>query len=228
MQIITALTTKEIILSAFLVAVASYLLGSLNFGVILSNHFAKDDVRNHGSGNAGTTNMLRNYGKKLALVTILGDMAKVGVSILIAILILNLLGIKEALENDFGNSYMVYVKSLAGFFCVLGHIFPCYFKFKGGKGVATSGGMVFAIDWRIALILLALLIIIVAVTKYVSLGSIIIAILYPVLIFLFYKSFVLTAIAVVFTLIVVIAHRENIKKLINHTENKISFKKSKE
>lgn len=228
MQIISSLMIKEIIISAVLIAVASYLLGSLNFGVILSNHFAKDDVRNHGSGNAGTTNMLRSYGKKLAIVTIIGDMAKVAVAILIALGILQIMGIKEILENDFGDNYVVYVKSLAGFFCVLGHIFPCYFKFKGGKGVATSGGMVFAIDWRIGLILLVLLIVIVAVTKYVSLGSIGIAVLYPVFIFLFYKSIVLTVIAVVFTLIVVIAHRENIKKLINHTENKISFSKNKE
>lgn len=228
MQIISSLMAKNIIISAVLVAVVSYLLGSLNFGVILSNHFAKDDVRNHGSGNAGTTNMLRSYGKKLAIVTIIGDMAKVAVAILIALGILQIMGIKEILESDIGDNYIVYVKSLAGFFCVLGHIFPCYFKFKGGKGVATSGGMVFAIDWRIGLILLVLLIIIVAVSKYVSLGSIVIALLYPVFIFLFYKSAVLTAIAIVFTLIVVIAHRENIKKLFNHTENKISFGKSKE
>lgn len=228
MQIISSLMAKNIIISAVLVAVVSYLLGSLNFGVILSNHFAKDDVRNHGSGNAGTTNMLRSYGKKLAIVTIIGDMAKVAVAILIALGILQIMGIKEILESDIGDNYIVYVKSLAGFFCVLGHIFPCYFKFKGGKGVATSGGMVFAIDWRIGLILLVLLIIIVAVSKYVSLGSIVIALLYPVFIFLFYKSAVLTAIAIVFTLIVVIAHRENIKKLFNHTENKIRFGKSKE
>lgn len=228
MQEISTLILREIVVSIILIAVSSYLLGSLNFGVIVSNHFAKDDVRNHGSGNAGTTNMLRNYGKKLALITILGDMAKVGVSILIALAILYLLGIKGTIEDYCGNSYLVYVKSFAGFFCVLGHIFPCYFKFKGGKGVATSGGMVLAIDWRIGLILLLIFVIIVALTRYVSLGSIIIAVLYPVLIFAFYQSFILTVIAIVFTLIVIISHRENLKKLINHTENKISFKKSKE
>lgn len=219
--------SKELFAGVLLIVVSSYLLGSLNFGVILSNHFAKDDVRNHGSGNAGTTNMLRSYGKKLALVTILGDMVKVAVSILIAYAIFKLLGIYDVLEQNFGNEYQVYVKSFSGFFCVLGHIFPCYFKFRGGKGVATSGGMVFIIDWRIGLILLAILILVVLVTRYVSLGSIIIALLYPVFIYLFYKSFVLTLIAVVFTLIVVIAHRGNLKKLINHTENKISFSKSK-
>ena len=213
------------------IAVLSYLLGSLNFGVILSNNMKNDDVRNHGSGNAGTTNMLRNYGKGIAFLTIIGDMLKVFVAIAIAFAIVKYIpGVSLQLDN--ANQYFVdvrmLIKSFAGFFCVLGHIFPCYFKFKGGKGVATSGGMVFAIDWRITLILLAIFIVIVAITKYVSLGSIVMAVLYPALIFAFHKSIALTVIAAVFTVIVVVAHRGNIKKLINHTESKISFKSKKD
>lgn len=210
-----------------IIAVLSYLLGSLNFGVILSRSMEKDDVRNHGSGNAGTTNMLRNYGKKLAVLTIIGDMAKVFVAIFLADLIffyvpvtLNEIDSTGLMSLDLN----MLIKSFAGFFCVLGHIFPCWFEFKGGKGVATAGGMVFAIDWRIALILLAIFILIVIFTKYVSLGSIVMALLYPVFIYIFYKSIALTVIAVIFTIIVVTAHRENIKKLFNHTESKISFK----
>lgn len=213
-----------------LIAIVSYLLGSLNFGVILSNHVKKDDVRNHGSGNAGTTNMLRNYGKRIALMTIIGDMLKVFIAIAVAFLIVRyspaLLGNTGEISLQSLDTNM-FIKSLAGFFCVLGHIFPCYFRFKGGKGVATAGGMVFAIDWRIALILLAVFIIIVAVTKYVSLGSIIMAILYPVFIFIFHRSIVLTVIAAVFTVVVIAAHKENIKKLIHHTESKIEFKSKK-
>lgn len=213
-----------------LIAIVSYLLGSLNFGVILSNHVKKDDVRNHGSGNAGTTNMLRNYGKGIALMTIIGDMLKVFIAIAVAFLIVRytpaLLGNTGEISLQSLDANM-FIKSLAGFFCVLGHIFPCYFRFKGGKGVATAGGMVFAIDWRIALILLAVFIIIVAVTKYVSLGSIIMAILYPVFIFIFHRSIVLTVIAAVFTVVVIAAHKENIKKLIHHTESKIDFKSKK-
>lgn len=213
-----------------LIAIVSYLLGSLNFGVILSNHVKKDDVRNHGSGNAGTTNMLRNYGKGIALMTIIGDMLKVFIAIAVAFLIVRyspaLLGNTGEISLQSLDTNM-FIKSLAGFFCVLGHIFPCYFRFKGGKGVATAGGMVFAIDWRIALILLAVFIIIVAVTKYVSLGSIIMAILYPVFIFIFHSSIVLTVIAAVFTVVVIAAHKENIKKLIHHTESKIDFKSKK-
>ena len=127
-------------------AVLSYLLGSLNFGIILSRKFQKEDVRTHGSGNAGSTNMLRNYGKLPAVATILGDMAKVAVAILLVRLLVG---------NDLYAQQPIFIKSFAGLFCVLGHIFPCFFRFKGGKGVATCGGMVFMIDWRIALILLA-------------------------------------------------------------------------
>lgn len=218
-----------IYLSYLIIAILSYLLGSLNFGVILSNKLKKDDIRNYGSGNAGTTNMLRKYGKGYAILTILGDMLKVVVAILIALKIieftpvtLNELGVEFSIDQN------MLIKSFAGFFCVLGHIFPCFFKFKGGKGVATAGGMVFVVDWRIALILLVIFIVVVAASKYVSLGSIIMAVLYPVLMFAFHKSLVLTIIAAVFTLIVVVAHRSNIKKLINHTENKITDKKKKE
>lgn len=209
-----------------LTAVVSYLLGSLNFGVILSKNMQNDDVRNHGSGNAGTTNMLRNYGKKYAVLTILGDMAKVVVAIALAFLIFKLLAPNSDLLGYGDEFKKMLIKSFAGFFCVLGHIFPCFFKFKGGKGVATSGGMVFLVDWRIALILLAVFIIVVVVTKYVSLGSLIMAVLYPIFIYIFYKSIVLTVIALVFTIIVFIAHRENILKLVNHTESKITDKKN--
>lgn len=215
------------VLAFILIAFFSYILGSLNFGVILSNRFEKDDVRTHGSGNAGTTNMLRNYGKKLAAFTILGDMVKVAVAIGLSLLIIKMMsGDENQLPSLFYDT--MFIKSFSGFFCVLGHIFPCFFNFKGGKGVATAGGMVFVIDWRIALILLAVFAVVVIATKYVSLGSIIMAVLYPVFIYIFYKSIPLTLIAAVFTVIVVIAHRGNIQKLINHTENKIHFKKNNE
>ena len=210
-------------------AVVSYLLGSLNFGIIISKSLNKDDVRSHGSGNAGSTNMLRNYGKKYAVMTIIGDMLKVAVAIIISFIIVRKMGNISLSEN--GGAYILgidarmFTKSFSGLFCVLGHIFPCFFGFKGGKGVATAGGMVFMIDWRIALILLAIFAIIVLITKYVSLGSIAMAVFYPVFIFIFYKSLPLALLSLIFTLIVLLAHRENIKKLINHTESKIGNKK---
>ena len=207
-----------------IIAILSYLLGSLNFGVILSNTVKKEDVRDSGSGNAGTTNMMRTYGKTLGLLTIAGDILKVMVAIWIAFKIMDVEELKATLDN--ASDYpQVVLKSFAGLFAVLGHIFPCFFKFKGGKGVATSGGMVIMIDWRIALILLVIFALTILITKYVSLGSILMAVFYPVFIGIFYKDIILVLIAMVFTIIVVVAHRENVKRLINHTENKIGQKK---
>lgn len=207
-----------------IIAILSYLLGSLNFGVILSNTVKKEDVRDSGSGNAGTTNMMRTYGKTLGLLTIAGDILKVMVAIWIAFKIMDVEELKVTLDNA-SNYPQVVLKSFAGLFAVLGHIFPCFFKFKGGKGVATSGGMVIMIDWRIALILLVIFALTILITKYVSLGSILMAVFYPVFIGIFYKDIILVLIATVFTIIVVVAHRENVKRLINHTENKIGQKK---
>lgn len=207
-----------------IIAILSYLLGSLNFGVILSNTVKKEDVRDSGSGNAGTTNMMRTYGKTLGLLTIAGDILKVMVAIWIAFKIMDVEELKATLDN--ASDYpQVVLKSFAGLFAVLGHIFPCFFKFKGGKGVATSGGMVIMIDWRIALILIIIFALTILITKYVSLGSILMAVFYPVFIGIFYKDIILVLIATVFTIIVVVAHRENVKRLINHTENKIGQKK---
>ena len=207
-----------------IIAILSYLLGSLNFGVILSNTVKKEDVRDSGSGNAGTTNMMRTYGKTLGLLTIAGDILKVMVAIWITFKIMDVEELKVTLDN--ASDYpQVVLKSFAGLFAVLGHIFPCFFKFKGGKGVATSGGMVIMIDWRIALILLIIFALTILITKYVSLGSILMAVFYPVFIGIFYKDIILVLIATVFTIIVVVAHRENVKRLINHTENKIGQKK---
>ena len=207
-----------------IIAILSYLLGSLNFGVILSNTVKKEDVRDSGSGNAGTTNMMRTYGKTLGLLTIAGDILKEMVAIWIAFKIMDVEELKVTLGN--ASDYpQVVLKSFAGLFAVLGHIFPCFFKFKGGKGVATSGGMVIMIDWRIALILLIIFALTILITKYVSLGSILMAVFYPVFIGIFYKDIILVLIATVFTIIVVVAHRENVKRLINHTENKIGQKK---
>lgn len=207
-----------------IIAIVSYLLGSLNFGVILSNTVKKEDVRDSGSGNAGTTNMMRTYGKTLGLLTIAGDILKVMVAIWIAFRIMGVEEFKATLES-LSDYPQVVLKSFAGLFAVLGHIFPCFFKFKGGKGVATSGGMVIIIDWRIALILLVIFALTILITKYVSLGSILMAVFYPVFIGIFYKDIILVLIATVFTIIVVVAHRENVKRLINHTENKIGQKK---
>lgn len=215
-----------IVAKFILVAVVSYLLGSLNFGVILSKCVRKDDIREKGSGNAGTTNMMRSYGKTLGTLTIIGDIVKVIIAIEIAFHIISVEELKAALDSLDTNP-QICLKSFAGLFAVIGHIFPLYFGFKGGKGVATSGGMVIFVNWKIALILLVIFALNLLITKYVSLGSLLMAVFYPVMMWLFYKDIVLVCIACVFTLVIVIAHRQNIKKLINGTENKIGSNKVK-
>lgn len=222
----TVLVTVVKFVSVILI---SYLLGSLNFSIIFSKGLVKKDIRESGSGNAGATNMLRTYGKKFALLTMIGDILKVAIAIVIALAIfgtpINYLfsSPSDALELQ----KIMFYKQFAGFFCVLGHIFPVFFKFKGGKGVAACTGMVIMVDWRIALILFAIFVIIVFISKWISLGSIIIAALYPVFIFAFYKNYIITLIALVFAVIVILAHRDNIKRIINKSENKISFSKKK-
>lgn len=212
-----------------IIAVISYFLGSLNFSIILSRTIEKKDIRESGSGNAGATNMLRTYGKQFAVLTMIGDIFKVALAILIAFLILdapldyffNIAKDKEIAAT------MINYKEFAGFFCVLGHIFPVYFKFKGGKGVAACTGMVILVDWRIALILFVIFVLTVYFSKMISLGSIVIAVLYPILIAVFYWNLFLILIALLFATIVIIAHRKNIKRILKGTENKLFDKKNK-
>lgn len=219
----------SLILKCILIGVVSYLLGSLNFSIILSEVVKKKDIRKSGSGNAGATNMMRTYGIKAAVGTMLGDIFKVAIGILVAFAILGV-PMKYIFTNPADAAeiqrVMLY-KEFAGLFCVLGHIFPLYFKFKGGKGVAACTGMVIIVDWRIALILFVIFVSVILVSKWISLGSIVIAILYPVFIFVFYKNWILSLVALLFTAIVIIAHRENIKRLIKGEENKISLKNKK-
>ncbi len=219
----------SLIIKYILIAVIAYLLGSLNFSIILSEVVKKKDIRDSGSGNAGATNMLRTYGKKAAVGTMIGDILKVALGIIIAFAILDV-PMKYIFSNPADAAeiqrVMLY-KEFAGLFCVLGHIFPLYFKFKGGKGVAACTGMVIIVDWRIALILFVIFIGVILISKWISLGSIVISLLYPVLIFAFYKNFILAAVALLFTAIVIVAHRENIKRLAKGTENKISIKNKK-
>ncbi len=221
--------TPALVIRYAVVIIISYLLGSLNFSIIFSKRFADKDIRESGSGNAGATNMLRTYGKRFAVITMIGDILKVAVAIIITFAVLGapmkyLFGIPDDPAEI--QRIMVY-KEFSGFFCVLGHIFPVFFRFKGGKGVAACTGMVIMVDWRIALLLFVVFVIVIAITKWISLGSIIIALLYPALIYVFYTNFLLAAIALLFTLIVLVAHRENIKRLFKGTENKISFSNKK-
>ena len=207
-----------------LMAVIAYAIGSVNFSVILSKKIAGFDVREKGSGNAGTTNMLRSVGKGAAALTLILDIAKGLISILIAILI-------GKIATEANAAILV---QLAGFFAVLGHTFPVFFGFKGGKGVATSLGVLLLINPLVGVICLVFALVVMAFTRMVSLGSIMAAILFPVLT-LFIKDGYITDgyitdgytyvfFGIAMAILVIFNHRSNLKRIYNGTENRLSFK----
>ena len=210
-----------------LIAIIAYLIGSINFSVILSKKMAGFDVRQKGSGNAGTTNMLRSVGKKAAAITLICDILKGVVSIGIAILV-------GYLFNAQNKSILVQIAAIA---VVIGHTFPIFFGFKGGKGVATSLGVLIMTNWQIGLICLAIAIIIMAITKMVSLGSCMAAIAFPLLTYfaanIFENAYIVKegssyfVYSIILTFIVLFNHRSNIKRIITGKENKLSFKKER-
>ena len=190
-----------------------YLIGSINPAIIFSRLFFKDDIREHGSGNAGTTNTLRTYGKRMAALILVLDFLKAVLSVYIGYLIL---------------PYQLGGGAIAGIFVILGHAFPVYYKFRGGKGVACLAGVVLILSPISFLILILLFIAIVVMSRFVSLGSIMCVMLWPILHFAFYPLQAWTTIAsIVIMLIIVFMHRENIKRLMAGKESKISFKKKK-
>ena len=199
-------------LNMILVIVIGYLLGSFSTGVVISKHFAKTDIRTQGSGNAGTTNMLRMLGRKLALFTFLGDMLKGVIAVFIG---------KALVGGDLGG-----VLGVVG--AVLGHYYPLYFGFKGGKGIATSFGSLLFVFPVEALLALAVFIVLVALTHYVSVGSIAAAFALPALLF-FTRGDNLTVCIITACIgaSVIWRHRANIKRLIAGTESKLDFSKLK-
>ena len=195
-------------------AIAGYLLGSLNSAIIVSKSLYHKDIRSFGSGNAGLTNMYRVYGKKGALFTLLGDVLKQVVSVFLGIIVAGQTG-----------AY------IAGLFCMLGHIFPVYYGFKGGKGVLTAATMILIIDPLIFLVLIVVFAVVLLFTQYVSLASIIAAITYPAAVY--YAAKIRTGnspdiysllFALFVGIIVIFMHRSNIFRIFNNEENKFSFK----
>ena len=204
-----------------IIAIVAYLIGSINFSVILSKKMAGFDVREKGSGNAGTTNMLRSVGKKAAAITLICDILKGVVAILIAMFAGKILA----------NSNSSLLVQIAGISVILGHTFPIFFKFKGGKGVATSLGVLIMSNWQIGLICLVFALVLIILTKMVSVGSIAAAILYPVLTLFIPQNYIVPGNYIIYSVIlavlIVFNHRENVKRLLSGTENKISFKNTK-
>ena len=208
---------------------ASYLLGSINSAIIISRVVYGEDVRTKGSGNAGLTNMHRNYGNKGALLTLIGDASKTAIAILLTASLLGF-GYNHGISLNDGYCYM------SGLFVALGHVFPIFYGFKGGKGVLVTAVTALILSPLPTLFLLALFVAIVVASKYVSLGSVTVAVLYPVIIngyvrFVFGGAKLpglLALCAILFSILIVWCHRKNLQRISDRTENKISFKKKKD
>ena len=204
------------------IGIIAYLIGSINFSIIISRKMAGFDVRQKGSGNAGTTNVLRSVGKKAALITLVCDILKGVVAILIAVIVGKII-------KNIDSAMLV---QIAGLLVVIGHAFPIFFEFKGGKGVATSLGVILMTNWQIGLICLIFALVIIIATRMVSMGAIGAAILFPILTLFIDGHFIVQASGIKYfiysllvTLLVIFLHRENIKRIMNGNENKLNFKK---
>lgn len=206
-------------------AVIAYFCGCFNGAVIVSKYILKDDVRNHGSGNAGLTNFYRTFGGPLTLAVILCDVLKAVIAILAGVWLSGFYSPDLSVDAPPPDPAMVVTvfKYWAGLFCLLGHMFPCMFHFRGGKGILSGGAIAIMIDWRIALVVWGGFLILAVLTKYVSLGSVWAAGSFPFATWFFYRDWTLTALGVVIGGLILYMHRGNIHRLLTGTENKFSL-----
>ncbi len=213
----TFLLITALLLSGFL----AYLIGSVNFAIIVTRIFAKKDIRNYGSGNAGMTNVLRTVGKLPALLVTIGDFCKGMLAVFLGHLLLAWIG----------GGVPFYADYLIALLVMLGHCFPVFYGFKGGKGILVSAGVILVLNWQVFLVILAVFVIVVVISRIVSLASISAAVAFPIatLVFaLIYSAphpFLDTLSALLIGGIVIFMHRSNIKRLLNGTENKLGQKK---
>lgn len=205
--------TFELILYCVLVAAVSYCCGNFNGAIITSKARYHSDVRQHGSGNAGLTNFYRSYGKGLIIEVILIDMGKAIIAVMVGGIMLGSLG------------YETIGKYLAMFGVIAGHIFPATFDFKGGKGILSAWGALLIIDWRIMLALAVVFGIVLAISHYVSLGSLSAVVVFPVLSwFSSGGNIIILIFSLLCSALIAFMHRGNIKRLINKEEMKLKIK----
>lgn len=211
------------IVFALLTIIIAYTLGSLNSAIIVSRLFYGEDIRTRGSGNAGLTNILRSYGKRAAVFVLMGDMLKTALAILVCAVFFGF-HYNHGISLDDGYCYM------AGLFAVLGHVFPVFYEFKGGKGVLVTATMALILTPIPFTFLLFVFIAVVAMSKFVSLGSVVVAVLYPVVVngyikFVFNSSSpgILSLCTIILAIFIVWCHRTNLVRISNGTENKLSF-----
>ena len=194
------------------ITICAYLCGCFNGAVIVSKYILRDDIRNHGSGNAGLTNFYRTFGGFLTLVVILCDVLKAVLAIWIAADIVNT-----------PSQAVILAKYWAGLWCLLGHMFPCMFHFKGGKGILSGGTIAIMIDWRIALVVWGGFLVLAVATKYVSLGSCWAGASFPFATWFVYQDALLLVLSIFIGGLILYMHRANIHRLLTGTENKFSL-----
>ena len=203
----------------FLIFIICYLIGSIPFGLILTKLFDNNDLRNIGSGNIGATNVLRTGNKTLALLTLILDLSKSFIPLFIFFELY-----PHPIINDFFNLMIVdkiFLILVFGYFFVLGHCFPIWLKFKGGKGIATSLGVILSIDFFIGLCLLTIWILVFLIFKISSLSALISSTSFPILIFFKYEKVNLLYLSIILTIFVFFTHRANIIRLLKKEEKKI-------
>jgi acyl phosphate:glycerol-3-phosphate acyltransferase len=198
------------VLTRIISMIIGYLIGCINFAYIIGRFHDHIDIRNYGSGNSGTTNAIRVMGWKLGALTFLGDFLKSIVAYFLTALIF---------ESSIVGIY-------AGFGVVVGHNWPVFLKFKGGKGIASTLGLIYAVDYRAGLIMTLIMFLIIYATKYVSVGSLIMAVSMPIL-FYYFKAYNLEflIVGIILMIIAIFRHLANIKRLLKGTENKLGSKK---
>ena len=201
---------------ALITGAAAYFLGCSNGAIIVSKYILRNDIRNHGSGNAGLTNFHRVFGGKLTLVVILSDVVKAILAISFALLAVWLVG---------WPGLSTLAKYWAGLWCLLGHMFPCMFGFKGGKGILSGGTIAIMIDWRIALVVWGGFLVLAVLTRYVSLGSCWAGASFPFATWFVYQDVTLTLLAVLIGGLILWKHRGTIQRLIHVTESKFALHK---
>lgn len=199
-----------------LIAIIAYVLGSVNGAIIASKYIFHKDIRELGSGNAGLTNFLRNFGPVGVVLLLAIDVLKSVLAVIIGGLLLGIVG------------YPTLGKFFATFCLALGHNYPVFYNFRGGKGALCTGVAVLLIDWRVALICIAVFLLTIIFTRYVSLGSILSAICFPIYVWAFHYGSMAGVLALLNCLLILWKHRSNIVRLIAGTESKVKFgKKSK-
>ncbi len=214
-------------LEYLLAAVVAYFCGCFNGAITTSKLFFRDDVRKHGSGNAGLTNFYRTYGAKYAALVIVCDMLKAVVAVSFAAWLGTIYDPRflefSPLTAEMRAAYVLHFRYWGGLFCIIGHIFPCTAKFRGGKGILCGATLLLLLDWRIALVGWGLFALLWAATRYVSLGSVSAAASLPVTTQLVFHDTAATVLAILTATLVIWAHRENIRRLLSGTENKFRF-----